>query len=894
MVRADRAPMVQELAISIFKRLFGKPQPASTVDVTLGAFGKHPAWDDHTEFLGSADETLLRFQRVLYHGGIAGNVESGAWDKLSPDQRLQTAGSGGPGGAGSGGGGGFDHALVWWLGGRLIVARLWSSTDGKGRGKYPMVACLHAPGGDPESTISTALSLLASLRKEIRTASTQSQVRHAVERAAHEARPLGAAASAWSRDTSISGSSIARLARTVNAHDSPDAFARSLYALWRELPQSYWPSVTTAVSADDGSPAPRMVTPGQSAGGGPMGTQPGPADTRTTEQGGGGGGSAGLAAAEGWGRPVHVRLPRGDDDASVAIAGWLAVLLAQAQPGAAYLLIAPEGLDAGLSPRWVDLVVGEPQTAHLHCLCASPAALPLVSEVPYSLEQPFMSRIAEFIAYAGRVRRIEVRAPAPKSSSIFGPKVRSWSAMLAVAAAMAAGQGYPGPALAGVGVTHALRGVQPTAVTAGERYNDLLRGLKEAVSESGIADDRVRELARKFVSDVEALPGGVIYLREVDDTVDAIMAAVKPKTEGQDRPRPEAGRIGPGMLPGVTHTVLDADRVRFQVPVSTGETQLEFFRVAMPGKNVPVWLSVDEVSAGQFEQIVRSFGSFDELHKIMPPFRPAEDERIGPRVWRWQWARRPGAGEPFASGFEPAAEWLRRSELPGGGEVYPEGLDAGRPSLDMPMQHISPDAAVYAAQLLRCRLPTREEWAVAWGRLRPEFEPNAANLRDATWARQRDHVSTADARGRRLPAATTGMFVRSIDGEPSEEVWDSNDGVLWLSAIGGAAAKPVTSLAGNVSEFVIDLPEEADVSSPQAIRTTLNAAAAELRIAGCSAVGPKGDPGDAVAVILSEAREGFADVGFRLAFSGVGEGPATLANRIASILDPLPLLKRGP
>ncbi|HNB60850.1 MAG TPA: hypothetical protein PK308_11065, partial [Phycisphaerales bacterium] len=47
-------------------------------------------------------------------------------------------------------------------------------------------------------------------------------------------------------------------------------------------------------------------------------------------------------------------------------------------------------------------------------------------------------------------------------------------------------------------------------------------------------------------------------------------------------------------------------------------------------------------------------------------------------------------------------------------------------------------------------------------------------------------------------------------------------------------------------------------------------------------------------VLLAEAREGYADVGFRLAFSVGGDSDLTVAQRAAGILTPLPRLRNEP
>jgi hypothetical protein len=108
---------------SFFSKLFGRKTPEPS-RLCLSAFGKHPGWDDHLE-IGIETELLATVKQVLYVEGIGGNIESGAWDKLHPEQRLA----------------GLWHSFLWRRGRQLAVGRLWASRDGKGRSRYPMVCC---------------------------------------------------------------------------------------------------------------------------------------------------------------------------------------------------------------------------------------------------------------------------------------------------------------------------------------------------------------------------------------------------------------------------------------------------------------------------------------------------------------------------------------------------------------------------------------------------------------------------------------------------------------------------------------------------------------------------------------------------------------------------------
>src|SRR5438445_5721850 len=111
----------------------------------LAAFGKHPGWDDHVEDLGLETESLNLAKTLLYVKGIGGQIDSGAWEKLDLAQQLE----------------GFQHLFVWQRSGQILVGSLWSSSDGKGRKRYPMVVCLHFIGVTLNWALKQALPALA-------------------------------------------------------------------------------------------------------------------------------------------------------------------------------------------------------------------------------------------------------------------------------------------------------------------------------------------------------------------------------------------------------------------------------------------------------------------------------------------------------------------------------------------------------------------------------------------------------------------------------------------------------------------------------------------------------------------------------------------------------------
>ena len=55
--------------------------------IYLGAFGKHPGWNDHFD-LGLETESLVAAKRILYEQGIRTEIEAQTWEKLPEADRL--------------------------------------------------------------------------------------------------------------------------------------------------------------------------------------------------------------------------------------------------------------------------------------------------------------------------------------------------------------------------------------------------------------------------------------------------------------------------------------------------------------------------------------------------------------------------------------------------------------------------------------------------------------------------------------------------------------------------------------------------------------------------------------------------------------------------------------
>src|SRR5436305_174662 len=134
--------------------------------VALAAFGKHPGWDDHVEDLGLETESLNQAKTCLYVNGIGGQIDSGAWEKLDSAQQLP----------------GFKHVFLWQRAGQILLGRLWSSRDGKGRTRYPMVICLHFMGVTLDWALRHGLPVLADLEQSCLKTNSAADVRSLLAR----------------------------------------------------------------------------------------------------------------------------------------------------------------------------------------------------------------------------------------------------------------------------------------------------------------------------------------------------------------------------------------------------------------------------------------------------------------------------------------------------------------------------------------------------------------------------------------------------------------------------------------------------------------------------------------------------------------------------------------
>jgi hypothetical protein len=320
--------------------------------------------------------------------------------------------------------------------------------------------------------------------------------------------------------------------------------------------------------------------------------------------------------------------------------------------------------------------------------------------------------------------------------------------------------------------------------------------------------------------------------------------------------------------------------------------------LTLPVGDNEVLISTTEVSAALVADILRNAGvkpadapTLNSTQSLFVVSSDGADPRIGPRVWTSL------DGTAITSSAKPGviAEWngwfasnetLDAPKKTQSFRWIPDGVTIPPPSLDLPMQQVSPEAAVLVARLLGCRLPTVEEWAAA--RVSPAADASS-NLRDSAWKAVRDPYATQIDSWNRDPRnesnkieaqfPSSGIFLptgKAASFNPAADVDSTGtDAIVFFRPAPGTSRR-IVDLIGNVAEYVtIDapaldrLPKDCTIDDAFGVYPAANYTT--LRVIGGSALSPPSGPFayDATQpqAVDSAARSGFSDVGFRLAIT---------------------------
>ena len=336
--------------------------------------------------------------------------------------------------------------------------------------------------------------------------------------------------------------------------------------------------------------------------------------------------------------------------------------------------------------------------------------------------------------------------------------------------------------------------------------------------------------------------------------------------------------------------------------------KLVFMPVDIRGEGGPIatYVGTHEVSVGTLIgafEAQRARQSWEQLQATLRHWDfDKDDPRPGPATWSWDLRRAKvilsdRSKETVA--WKDQTGWLRGHPNMQGTPYYaPELGEIAPPNYDSPMDWVSPDAALLAAREMGVRLPTVNEWKAAVERAGGQKSAAAGqNRRDKIWLLQFRYIEKLDVIGKEWPHA--GIFWPKnlvplwpqADGKllyvnaSDDSALDINDGYLWF-APSARDSEGWSNLVGNVSEIVLD-GEPGDMAgvepTAEAIRPLIEKFADKWRVIGASALScitlRDNTPYDAFEPYeyksLREARMGYSDVGFRLAFSEGGAGRPT-------------------
>ncbi len=291
--------------------------------LTLAAFGKHPGWDDHMPGIGIETDTLAHVKQTLYVSGIGGQIDSGTWEKLEPDKRME----------------GFAHTFLWLRGGHAILGQMWSSKDGKGRSKYPMVLAIDGEHVTADFMLTALRGGLENLREVCKSAGNAGQVLSNC-RAAQEQLRLAPAGNAGAAAEARALPDGRRFLERPELGPGRTGLLRVLH----ELAAAFDLDGNTRPLVRGGSTSPRAL---------------------------------------------NLRVPFASDSEDDALLLWASFLGSSVGASIPLLLIARAGTD------WLDAMIGEPGGDDFFCLQASLKGLPLATQIPYELTAESRRRLAQ-------------------------------------------------------------------------------------------------------------------------------------------------------------------------------------------------------------------------------------------------------------------------------------------------------------------------------------------------------------------------------------------------------------------------------------------------------------------------------------------------------------------
>ena len=309
-----------------FKKFFKHFNPKGQEDLSEGiyvaAFGKHPGWDDHIDDIGFDTDVFVTIKRILYIQGIGGNIDSGSWDKLKEDQLIEE----------------FKHVFFWYINGNLVVGRMWSSQDGKGRKSYPFVVCVRCTKLSVEWIFEHILPRLEKVEETCTATTSANDVRMAIQNVGREIRQLARQSETLPSPVIVYPDAVARLARHPGMGPGKEGLLRVLYHIEREVGRHRANSVSNMAL-----------------------------------------------------RSTSIRIPTSQDTMLESIILWNGFLSNMFGKNTPMLILIPQRND------WIDIIIGEPTELQLYCLRASLKVIPLTSSIPYNMGSEFINQVDKLI-----------------------------------------------------------------------------------------------------------------------------------------------------------------------------------------------------------------------------------------------------------------------------------------------------------------------------------------------------------------------------------------------------------------------------------------------------------------------------------------------------------------
>ncbi len=426
-------------------------------------------------------------------------------------------------------------------------------------------------------------------------------------------------------------------------------------------------------------------------------------------------------------------------------------------------------------------------------------------------------------------------------------------------------------------------GVSEQTLDGRIRYNLLLNRLKRAVSRAGISDDQARAAAKTFVDSARSIPGGIAFLTGANSVVAAVDAVAGGLTLSPATVDPT--RFGPSAA-GLGTPLEDGPFLVFNIPSRSGVAAASLRFVLVGEGKSAAYITTHEITVGQVAAILAAANAERLLPEVQPIFTQLEDSRRGPRSWVW-------THDQFdVPQIAPAPTWLSTSAVLGG-VTYPADQLPEPPTADTPIQQFRAAATVFVANVAGCRLPTTGEWQALLNERAGNERRELANLRDQSWRAFKEHMVSLKQAGRMAVDPLDGVFLAAGAAVPGEESHPWNDGWLWFAPTADPQTAETSHVIGNVAELTTTrawtLPENA-ADIPGFVTRNVG----ELRVIGGSALSdPALDPAKPLELDAIDALEGFADVGFRLAFgAALSERPnERVGQHLSEVLTPTPYLR---